>query len=168
MIETARLMLRPTNPDDLELYCALLTDDEVTQFLPFGQPYRDEVIRKELMNRIAHWQQYEFGTFTIIRKSDGKKLGYVGVEETNSPTCFDIRFAVVPQEQDKGVAFEAAFACLDFTFKQGRMERIYGVAIPQNNRSVHLLEKLNMHPHLGIDFYSDDSLSYFSATNPHL
>lgn len=168
MIETDRLMLRPTNTDDLGLYCSLLTDDEVTQFLPFGQPYRDEVIRKELSNRIDHWQKHEFGTFTIIRKTDGSKLGYVGVEETSSPTCFDIRYAVVLQEQGQGVAFEAALACLDFSFKQGHMARIYGVAVPQNTRSVHLLEKLNMSPHVGIDFYSDSSLSYFSATNPHL
>ncbi len=168
MIETDRFTLRPVSADDLGLYCSLLTDDEVTQFLPFGEPYRDEVIRKELLNRIDHWKKYEFGTFTIVRKSDGQKLGYVGVEETSSADCFDIRYAVVPQEQGHGVAFEVALACLDFAFKQGGMTCIYGVSVPQNIRSVHILEKLNMLPNFDVDFYNDNSLRYFSATNPHL
>jgi len=168
MIETARLLLRPPQADDLDLYCALLTSAEVTYFLPFGRPYRDEQIRQELEKRLEHWRANGFGSFTVIEKDQGRKVGYVGVEQTQDPACFDIRYAIIPEAQGQGLAFEAAQACLSFSFKHSELALVYGVAVAENLASIGLLKKLGMQPSASAGFYACDDLRYFSLANPHL
>lgn len=165
MIETENLTLVPTSKDDLDIYRELLSCSVVTRYLPSGKPYTDEQIHTNIKNRIAHWAKHGFGTFTVLDKAgDGKKLGYVGVEESPDPTIFEIRYAILPETQGRGVAQEAAKACLAFTFEKGKLSKIYGVAVNQNFASIRVLEKLGMHPEPDINFYGFDELVYFSIS----
>ncbi len=67
VIETARLILRPFAPDDLDRLAAILADPDVVRYLPGGNPRTREQTDKTLQFIIGHWEQYGFGELGLDR-----------------------------------------------------------------------------------------------------
>lgn len=163
ILKTERLILTAVSVDDLALYQALLSDAEITRFLPNGQPYPQAQIQQHVHNRVAHWQ-HGFGSFVVSKRDDvQEKIGYVGVEYLdNTKQYVDIRYALLPVATGKGYALEAAKAVLDFTFTTTTIDHIYGVAMTDNHASIRLLQKLGMQPAPDVCLYEgDETLATF-------
>ncbi len=163
MLNAERLTLAPTTYSDLEIYTKLLSDAEVTRYLPSGKPYTKQQIQNHLENREKHWEKYGFGTFTIFEASQSKNgLGYVGIEESPDPNIFEVRYAILPEVQGRGIAYEATRACMSFTFQSSKLSKIYGVAVNENYASIKVMEKIGMKLGSKASFYEFEGLSYYS------
>jgi len=144
MIETDRLILSPVALDDSDIYIKLLTCEATTRYLPGGKPFSLKYIEKYVLEKVQHWAR-GFGTFIIsLKDKPSVKIGYAGVEQIPETNFNDIRYALLPEYQGNGYAFEAAKATLNFTFETGVVSEIYGVAVVENDPSVRLLQKLGM------------------------
>ncbi|MFH4561496.1 GNAT family N-acetyltransferase [Vibrio diabolicus] len=132
MIETERLMLSPVTTEDSDIYTKLLTCAETTRYLPGGKPFSLEYIQNYVLSKVAHWSK-GYGTFIVALKGKpSQKIGYAGVELVPDSSFSDIRYALLPQYQGKGYAFEASKAVLNFTLESGLVSEVYGVAVIEN------------------------------------
>ncbi|MHC6527328.1 GNAT family N-acetyltransferase [Vibrio proteolyticus] len=159
MLQTDRLLLRPVHREDMDVYRQILSCPQLTRFLPKGKPYTESEISQHVVNRVDHWRRHEFGSFVILDNTDAqRKLGYVGVEESPQPGCFDIRYALVRDALGLGLALEAAQSVVQFIFSHNKLKRIYGVSLVDNQPSLAVLRKLAMKPARNVDLYGDRSL----------
>ncbi len=146
-LTTQRLILKRVMQDDYTIYQQILSDQELTKYLPKGRAYTPKEIKFHFNNRLQHWQKYGFGSYVIFDKNKPTHaIGYVGVEVCPNPNYSDIRYAILPQAQGKGYIFEASQKVLSATFTLGKHQQIFGVSLANNYASVHLLKKLGMQP----------------------
>ncbi|MES3674867.1 GNAT family N-acetyltransferase [Halomonas elongata] len=144
MIETERLMLSPVTLEDIDIYQKLLTCAEITRYLPGGEPFSLECIQNYVPSKVAHWSR-GYGTFVVALKDNpSQKIGYAGIELIPESNFSDIRYALIPQYQGKGYAFEASKAVLNFTLETGFVSEVFGVTVVDNLASEKLLRKLGM------------------------
>ncbi|EPE0814613.1 GNAT family N-acetyltransferase [Vibrio vulnificus] len=164
MIETERLILRPVESEDLDIYTKLFTSEETTRYLPGGKPYSSEYIANYVPQKVNHWSK-GYGTFIVSLKSSPEvKIGYAGVEQIPDSNLSDIRYGLLSEYQSKGYAFEAAKAVLNFTFGTGKVSEIYGVAVIGNFASEALLKKLGMQHTEKRIYDSNDLVTFFTQT----
>lgn len=155
MIETERLILRPTRLDDLQLYQTLLQDLDVVRYLPGGEPYSSDYITNYVTERAVHWDK-GFGTFTVMLKEQPHvMIGYAGVEQLSDSPNHDVRYGLLPEYQGRGYAFEAAKAAVDFVLANYLVE-VFGVAVKANVPSLKILKKLGMELSCESFYDSDD------------
>ncbi|EIO3971656.1 GNAT family N-acetyltransferase [Vibrio vulnificus] len=164
MIETERLILRPVESEDLDIYTKLFTSEETTRYLPGGKPYSSEYIANYVPQKVNHWSK-GYGTFIVSLKSSPEvKIGYAGVEQIPDSNLSDIRYGLLSEYQGKGYAFEAAKAVLNFTFGTGKVSEVYGVAVIGNFASEALLKKLGMQHTEKRIYDSNDLVTFFTQT----
>lgn len=160
MIETERLILRPTIQDDLQLYRALFQDPDIVRYLPGGEPYSCDYIANYVSNKLAHWEK-GFGTFTVTLKNHPEVcVGYAGIEQAPDSHFHDIRYGFLPSYQGLGFATEAARASIEFVFENRFVEEVFGVAVVDNLPSVRILQKLAMTPSSATLYESDDLVTF--------
>lgn len=164
MLYTERLILKPVEEVDVDVYRQVLSSDSLTQFLPKSTAYSEPEILQHHANRVEHWRQYGFGSYVICcRENPTRKVGYAGVEVCENPEFSDIRYALLSEYQGKGYVMEASEALIRETFKLGKHEKIYGVSLEANKPSVTILNKLGMQREVGINLYGEcDGLVTFS------
>lgn len=162
MIESRRLILKPVTSEDIDIYMKIMSDVELTRYLPKGKPYTRQEIESHVRCRSEHWSK-GFGSYVITLKSDPElKIGYVGVEMVSNTDCCDIRYSLLKAFSGRGYAFEAAKTCLSHTFDSGLIEKVYGVAVTENTPSVNIIKKLGMRPEPSARLYDEDNLVTFS------
>ncbi len=169
MLETERLKLRPVCEKDIDIYSQILGSDELTKYLPKGEAYTDEEIKHHVTERVKHWD-HGFGcSYVVYLKSESTvKIGYVGVEQCETPIYSDIRYAVLSDYQGRGYVFEAAQAVLNETFKANKLSKIFGVALKENMSSLSIIKKLGMKADSEAKLYSDtDGLETYSIENSY-
>lgn len=68
-IETARLLLRPYTPQDLDELAPISSNPAVMRYSPRGAIPKDwvkEVTQEILQFFITHWQQHGFGVWAVM------------------------------------------------------------------------------------------------------
>ena len=71
-------------------------------------------------------------------------MGLCGIIKLNPLSQPDIGFAFLPKYEGKGYAYEAARLCIGIAFDQYRLDQLKGIVMPNNMRSIQLLQRLGM------------------------
>ena len=109
MLEGKNVRLRVMEGDDLKIAAEWNNDpDFFGKYNPLEQASQTE-FEKRFENFTA-----DKGAF-MIEKKDGTKIGFAGYY-TTSEKLFEIGFALVPNERDKGHCTEAAEIIVDYLF----------------------------------------------------
>ncbi|MBU2712015.1 GNAT family N-acetyltransferase [Zooshikella harenae] len=162
MIYTDRLVLKKVTLDDIDIFTEILSDPDLTRYLPKGESYTQEEIKNYVQQRCEHWQK-GFGTYVVTAKQNpSEKIGYVGIETIATTHFRDIRYSIATPFAGQGIAFEAAKNCLDNYFADGIGEKVFGAAVSQNKASIRVMEKLGMQQEGNIKLYERDDMVYFS------
>ena len=89
-VETARLLLRRWQDDDLERLVALYGDPRVARFLSVdGRPWPRERSVGAFDHFRREWQEHGFGPWAAIDKHTDRWLGQVGLNELPRWPCPD-------------------------------------------------------------------------------
>lgn len=81
-VETARLLLRRWQADDLERLVALYADPRVSRYLSLdGQPWPRERSVAVFEHFVRLWEQKGFGPWAAVDKRTGRWLGEIGLNE---------------------------------------------------------------------------------------
>ena len=144
LLETERLLLKPTDSDDSDFLIRLLNTPKYYEFIGDRKVRTAADVKVYMKERIfRQHRKFGFGNFTVIRKSDKEKLGTCGIYYRNVKDLFDIGFAFLPEHEGKGYAFEAAEKVRDFGMHTVKLKLLRAFTTKENVRSQKLLKKLN-------------------------
>jgi ribosomal-protein-alanine N-acetyltransferase len=159
-IETARLLLRPFNLNDLDDLARLFGDPAVMRYLGVegGKTLTRAETQAALDAFIAGWHERGFGRWAVLRKATQQWLGLCGLRLLDGAP--ELVYALTKDNWRQGFATEAAQACLRFAFEELQLERIVAVTRPGNVASQRVLEKIGMRYEREVQYYGVDALGY--------
>lgn len=143
LLETKRLYLREMTPADAESAYLLNLDPEVTRYTG-DDPFESVEEAKAFLEKYDHYRKYGFGRWAVISKETGEYLGWCGLKYTPELDEFDIGYRFMKKFWGFGYATEAAEACLAYGFETLQIPTIVGRAMPANEASVRVLEKIGL------------------------
>lgn len=143
-LETARLRLRMFRPEDLDELSGITRDAEVMRHIGQGTPLTRDETRTNLTRIIEIFQHRGFGRWAVVRKDSGALVGYCGLSRGDEGVGVEIAYLFAREEWGKGIATEAASACLRYGFERLGLERIYALTRHENLRSRRVMRRLGM------------------------
>jgi RimJ/RimL family protein N-acetyltransferase len=142
-IQTARLRLRPPEPEDLAPLHAIMSDEGVARWV-YWEPRSVEDVSRALDRQVNQDRTKELALVAELRET-GEMVGHLtltlGPPEHKQA---EIGFMFHPAHQGRGYATEAAEEVVRLAFSTYGLHRLYGRLEPRNTASARVLEKLGM------------------------
>ena len=146
VIETARVGLRPFKAEDLDAFSALNDDPDVMEFFPRRLSRLECEQYMQRINEKIEAQGYGF--WAAEHLLDRQFMGFVGITQVSYETLFtpavEIGWRLATRYWGRGLATEAARACLVFGFEKAKLDRIVSFTSLVNRRSFRVMERLGM------------------------
>ena len=152
IIETSSLILREFTKDDFESVYEFnsnhdvhkYTGDEITNTLEKAREIIEKIWLKD-------YNTYGYGRWAVVYKPDNKIIGFAGLKYLPEINETDIGYRFLPQYWGLGIASEVSKEIIKYGFEQLSLERIIGIAMPENIGSWKVLEKM------GLTLYKTDA-----------
>jgi RimJ/RimL family protein N-acetyltransferase len=138
-LETARLTLRPTRPEDFEGWAALMAD-EASKYI--GGPQTRSVAWRGFMTMAGAWAIQGYGMFSVIEKASGRWIGRVGPWVPDGWPGTEVGWGLLPAAYGRGYATEAAAASIDWAFDALGWSDVIHCIDPANVASQRVAERL--------------------------
>jgi RimJ/RimL family protein N-acetyltransferase len=153
-LETTRLLLRRWREADRPAFAAMNADPEVMRHFP-GLMTRAQ--SDAMLDRIEEmFDEDGFGWWAVTARDSGELLGMTGISRVRFEAPFtpavEVGWRLVRNAWGHGYATEAAGAALAHGFDVELLDEIVAMAVPQNARSLAVMERLGMRPVPGADF----------------
>jgi len=141
--ETKRLLIKPTQINDAHFILKLyntpqwinnIGDRKINNLTDAKSYITDKMV--------SQYDKLGYSNYTVIRKSDSKKIGTCGLYKRKNSETIDLGFAFLPQYQKKGYAFESTKKLVEITFAIYNLNSLKAVTIKENSSSQKLLDKL--------------------------
>ena len=160
VIETPRLLMRHYTLDDVDALAEVLCDHDNMRFFPnrFERKDAEEWIQKN-MRRYA---EDGVGGWALVLKPDNKFAGYCGLvrREIDGSREIEVGYALARHAQGRGIATEAARACMNYAFTTLGETRIISLIRPENLPSRRVAERNGLAVEKEIDFQGLPHLVY--------
>ncbi len=160
IIETDRLILREFSINDYKDVYEFGSNIEIQRFTG------DVVINslesaKELIKNVwfEDYKNYGYGRWATIYKPENKIIGFAGLKYLHEINETDIGFRFLPNYWGKGLASEASREIIKYGFEKLGIERIVGIALPENIASCKVLERIGLSLYK-VDDYNGDGIAY--------
>jgi RimJ/RimL family protein N-acetyltransferase len=146
MLTTDRLLLRRWRPDDRAPFAAMNADPAVRRF------FSGLLTRAQSDASAARFdaaiERDGFGLFALELPGEAGFIGFTGLMRVTFEAPFtpavEIGWRLAPAYQGRGLATEAARACLDFGFNNLGLSEIVAFTVPDNTASRRVMDKLGM------------------------
>lgn len=127
-IETARLVLRRWEPDDVDTLFAFVIQPDIARWLPYGT--RDDAIAA-IERYERSFEEHGFGRFAVIDRRTAELVGRVGLMHAPEWSATDeIGWAIARERWGDGLASEAAATAIDDAFDRVGLDRIVAWTTP--------------------------------------
>lgn len=145
LIETERLILRKLTANDAEFILDLLNQPSFIHYIgDRGVRTLEDASRYILTGAVTSYERFGFGLYLTLLKGGQVPIGICGLVKRDTLKDADIGFAFLPQFWSKGYAFESASAVLAYARNMLGLKRILGITTPDNQGSIHVLEKIGL------------------------
>jgi RimJ/RimL family protein N-acetyltransferase len=159
ILETERLRLREFTLADTSFILELLNSPGWLEFIGDRQVQTEEQAKAYLENGpFKSYQDNGFGLSMVELKEGNQPIGMCGILKRNTLEDPDIGFAFLPVFSGKGYAFEIAEATLNHAQTTLHIPTILAITVPENKRSIHLLEKIGMTYQKDLSFPGDEEV----------
>lgn len=153
IIETPRLVLRDWEEEDLMPFASLNQDHKVLEFLPGALTVEESAA---WINKLKEdCKEHGFGLWAATLKT-GEFIGYIGLNvpafKANFTPCIEIGWRLAPLYWGQGLAAEGARAALRYAFDELKLAEVVSFTVPENKRSIRVMEKIGMQRDLSGDF----------------
>ncbi len=133
---------------------AINQDQKVIEFL------RGSLTLKQVDDFIAaanlHQEKHGYTFWAAELKTSGELIGFIGLNyldwQTNFTPATEIGWRLGLQFWGNGYATEGAMEALKYGFESAKLKEIIAITVPQNIRSIHVMEKIGMMRDLQGDF----------------
>lgn len=145
LIHTPRLVLRPFELSDSEALFQINANPQVMKYIT--TPDQNLAQTREFLRHgpLNDYQQYGYGRLACFDKSSQKLIGFCGIKYLPTLGEKDIGYRFLPEYWGQGIATEACNAVIDYTRENTQLDRLVGLALPDNKASIHIFKKLGMH-----------------------
>ena len=142
-IETERLLIRPFKMEDIEPSYTMNLDAAVNKFTGDGGIVsKKEIERRIVENVFGDYEKYGFGRLAVEIKGENKFIGFAGLKYLDDLDEVDLGYRFMQAYWGKGIATEAAQACVNLGFNTLDLKKLIAMVLPDNTRSIRVLEKL--------------------------
>jgi RimJ/RimL family protein N-acetyltransferase len=154
VIETERLLLRKPTLEDADGAYEIISDPEVMRFIGQGRTGDRRVARGAIARWIERWDVNGFGHFAVVRKSDERFVGRVGLlvwdaatwqtsdMHTAAEPVVELGWALARSHWGHGYATEAALAARAWAAEEHGLGPLISIINRENARSIHVAERL--------------------------
>jgi ribosomal-protein-alanine N-acetyltransferase len=146
MVATARLTMREIGPDDAPFIRRLLNEPSFMRFIGDRGVRTDDDARGYIARVRESSERGAGGTYLVELTADAQPLGICGLMRKPWLAAPDLAYAFVPEAGGKGYAIEAATAVMELARDTFRLTRVDAVVVPDNDRSINVLQKLGFEP----------------------
>ena len=142
ILETPRLRLREFVVEDADAMYALNADPDQIKYTG-DEAFKSVAESQKFLSNYSDYALNGFGRWACILKQDNTFIGWCGLKhhENSSP---DLGYRFYKSYWNKGLATEAAQACIEYGFEKLNLDEIVGRSHPENTYSIRILEKLGM------------------------
>lgn len=158
IFETERLKLRPISLQDADFVRRLVNSEGWLEFIGDREVNSNEDA-EAYIQKIIDKEGYHYSVFSD--QKSGVPMGVVTFLHRDEENFPDIGFALLPSFEGKGYAYEASRAYLDRVLELEKFDRILGICLAHNQRSIALLKRLGLR-HLEDRTKESERLSYFA------
>jgi len=145
MIETERLKLTYFTLDEAPFVFKLMNSDGWLRNIGDRKIRTIEDARNYIaVNYFGTYEKFGYGPFLVSLKETGVPIGSAGLYKRDDLDYPDIGFVFLPEFWNKGYAYEAASAILQYGLSQLHLKIITGITLPDNFSSIKLLQKLGL------------------------
>ena len=145
--QTDRLNLRQFDTDDLDDLTEVLGNADVMTYSVTG-PLTQVEVQEHIRRYCAHWHRWGYGLCAVVHRTNGKVLGYCGLQyfdEIDGRPEIEVGYRLNRDYWGCGYASEAAAAIVEFGFAVLGLERIIAMIDPRNLRSIRVAEKIGLY-----------------------
>jgi len=139
-LETERLILRPTAPEDFEGWAAFMADEESARFVGGVQPR--SVAWRGFHTMAGAWAMQGYAMFSVIEKSSGRWIGRLGPWMPDGWPGTEVGWGLAREAWGKGYATEGAIAAIDWAFAHLGWTEVIHVIAPENIASQGVAKRL--------------------------
>ncbi|NNS07680.1 GNAT family N-acetyltransferase [Erwinia sp. JH02] len=145
-VETARLRLEPYHDSHYEGLRVMDNDSGVMRYISKGIVKTPEETWESIRRVQARWHKYGFSWWAIKEKASGAIVGAACLQYLANVegAPLEIGWRLVPEQNGKGYATEAAKAIIDFAAEQTGATYLVAVADPENTPSQRVMQRLGM------------------------
>ena len=130
--------------EDIEPSYTMNLDAEVSRFTGDGGVVsKEEIERRIFKNVFGDYEKHGFGRLAVELKGENKFIGFAGLKYLEDLDETDLGYRFMRKYWGKGIATEAAKACLNLGFETFDLDKIIAMVLPENTGSIRVLEKLN-------------------------
>ncbi len=162
IIETERLILRTWKDEDADALWQINQDPKVIEFLLGCLTMKQVTEFMQACNESFEAEQFCF--FATEVKETRDMIGFIGLNrikwEAHFTPAIEIAWRLGSQYWSKGYAQEGAKAALDYGFNKLGLSEIVSFTIPDNARSVRVMEKIGMRRDLQGDFVNPHRIGH--------
>lgn len=140
VLETERLLLRPTLNEDLDGWAALMGDPQSARFL--GGTVARAAAWRGMAAMAGSWALQGFGMFSVIEKSSGRWIGRLGPWQPEEWPGTEVGWGLLAAAWGKGYATEGSIAAIDWAFAHLGWEEVIHCIAPDNLGSAAVARRL--------------------------
>lgn len=140
MIETTRLILRPTAMCDFERWCDFMSDEPTARYI--GGVQAPSQVWRSMMAMAGAWALTGVAMFSVIEISTGRWLGRIGPWQPHDWPGTEVGWSLHRDAQGQGYALEAAVAAIDYAFGALGWDDVIHCIDPDNVASAKLARRL--------------------------
>jgi len=138
--ETPRLLHRAMVADDAKAVFAFNGNEQVMALT--GEPIWESVAQtRERLEAYEEFERRGFGRWGVVYKPEGRLIGFSGFKYVKELGEVDLGYRLLPEYWGRGLATESCRACLRFGFERMGLERVNALVLPENGRSLRVLNK---------------------------
>ena len=143
-LETERLLLRQLRESDFDDFFEYAQDPLVAG-PGLWEPYESEAEAREDLRRLIGMYERGLLWWAMEHKTDGKLIGRCELVNHNGHDArAEISYAMNRRYWGQGLMTEAARCVMRHGFETMNLNRISAIALPENQASVRILQKLGM------------------------
>lgn len=166
IMRTARLTLRPLQPEDAVILHRIYQTEGVLRYFPNPNPPALEKVLRFVIEQEHHWEKYGYGNWGILPNDQSEIIGWAGLQFLLELDETEVGYLMDKPYWGKGYATEAARLSLQFGFNHFALPRMVGLVHPENIASRRVLEKCGMTYEKTIPIWGINLMKYYIQRQP--
>ncbi|MCW8980945.1 MAG: GNAT family N-acetyltransferase [Altibacter sp.] len=144
VFSTQQVSLREFTKQDAPFLYALMNSEGWLEYIGNRSINSHQDAEAYLNTRyLGSYKKHGFGAYVVMLKESEIPIGSCGLYKRENLAHPDLGFAFLPQYFGKGYAFEASQAVVKNAAETLGLLKLYAITKHENQRSIHLLEKLS-------------------------